>query len=55
VARNVIALVSPPRGSKIRTGVGFRKVRLASWNIGSLTDKSIELVESLHRCRINIA
>jgi len=30
-------------------------VRLASWNIGSLTGKSLELVKSLHRCRISIA
>jgi len=30
-------------------------VRLVSWNIGSLTEKSIELVKILHRCRINIA
>jgi len=30
-------------------------VRLASWNIGSLTGKSIDLVKSLRRCRISIA
>jgi len=30
-------------------------VRLASWNIGSLTGKSIELVKILHRRRISIA
>ena len=30
-------------------------VRLASWNIGSLTGKSIELVRILHRRRISIA
>ena len=36
-------------------GAGFRKVRLASWNIGSLTGKSIELVKSLRRRKISIA
>ena len=30
-------------------------VRLASWNIGSLTGKAIELVKVLHRRRISIA
>ena len=30
-------------------------MRLASWNIGSLTGKSIELLKSLHRRRISIA
>ena len=30
-------------------------MRLASWNIGSISGKSIELVKSLHRRRINIA
>ena len=34
---------------------GFQKVHLASWNIGSLTGKSIELVKSLYRRRISIA
>lgn len=35
--------------------IRFQKVRLASWIIGSLTGKFIELVKSLHRCRIRIA
>jgi len=55
VASNVVALTSPLGGNGIRWGVGFRKVHLMSWNIGSLTGKSIELVKSLHRRRINIA
>ena len=33
----------------------MRKVRLASWNIGSLTGKSIELVKALRRRKISIA
>lgn len=33
----------------------MRKVRLASWNIGTLTGKSIELVKSLHRRKVSIA
>ena len=55
MASNVVVSVGPPEGSGGRRGGGFRKVRLASWNIGSLTDKSVELVKSLHRRRINIA
>ena len=39
----------------VRKGVGLRKVRLASWNIGFLTGKSIELVKSLRRRTISIA
>jgi len=39
----------------VRRGAGFRKVRLALWNIGSVTGKSMELVKSLHRRRISIA
>ena len=35
-------------------GVGLQKVRLTSWNIGSLTGKSIELIKSLHRRKISI-
>ena len=33
----------------------MRKVRLASWNIGTLTSKSIELVKSLRRRKVSIA
>jgi len=55
VASNVVASASPPGRNGVRRGVGFRQLRLASWNIGSLTSKSIELVKSLHRRRISIA
>jgi len=51
----VAALASPPRENEVRRGVGFQKVHLASWNIGSFTSKSIELVKSLHSCMISIA
>ena len=30
-------------------------MRLASWNTGSLTDKSIELVKTLHKHKVSIA
>ena len=53
MASNVVASTSPPGGTKVRRGVGFRKVRLASWNIGSLIGKSIELVKSLRSRRIS--
>ena len=55
MASNIVVSAGPPRGSGGRRGGGFWKVRLASWTIGSLTGKSIELVKSLHRRRINIA
>jgi len=35
--------------------VGLDKVRCASWNVGTLTGKSIELVQALHRHKVNIA
>ena len=54
MASNVVASTSPPGGNGVRRGVGFQKVRLASWNIGSLTGRSIKLIKSLHRCRIKI-
>jgi len=55
VSSNVVALASPPGSNGVRRGVGFQNVCLASWNIGSLTGKSIELVKSLQRHRIIIA
>ena len=55
MAGNVVVSAGPLGGSGGRRGEGFRKVRLASWNIGSLTGKSVELVKSLHRRMINIA
>ena len=55
MASNVVVSAGPPRGSGGGRGGGFRKVRLASWNIGSLAGKSVELVKSLYRRRINIA
>ena len=45
----------PPGGSRVRRRREIVNVRLASWNIGSLTRKSIELVKILHRRRISIA
>ena len=52
---NVVASASLPRGNELRKGEGFRKVRFVSWNIGSLTAKSVELVKSLYRRRISRA
>ena len=55
VASHVAVSAGPPRGNGSRRGVGPQKVRFASWNIGSLTGKSIELVKSLRRRKISIA
>lgn len=54
MASNVVASACPLGINGGRRGVGFQKVCLTSWNIGSLTGKSIELVKSLHRRRISI-
>ena len=45
----------PPDRVRVRRKSELINVRLASWNIGSLTGKSIELVKILRRRRINIA
>jgi len=55
VTSNVVVSACPPGGSGSRRGGEFRSVRLASWNIGLLTGKSVELVKSLRRRRISIA
>jgi len=55
VASYVIVPPSPTGGYGVRRGAGSWKVRLASWNIGSPTGKSIELVKSFCRRRISIA
>jgi len=50
----------PPGGKQVRSRSELVNVRLASWNIESLTGKSIELVtielvKVLHRRRISIS
>lgn len=55
MASNVVVPASLLGGIGVGRGAGWRKVRLAYWNIGSLTGKSIELVKSLYRRRISIA
>ena len=55
VASYVAVSACPPGSFGVGRDLGLRKVRLASWNIGSLTGKSIELVKSLRRRKISIA
>ncbi|XP_055831117.1 uncharacterized protein LOC129900217 [Solanum dulcamara] len=43
------------RGNSGKRETDFHKLRVGSWNIGSLIGKSIELVKSLKRKKINIA
>ena len=43
MASNVVVSTNSPGGSGGRRGGGFRIVHLASWHIGSLTGKSLEL------------
>ena len=44
-----------PGGKKGYRRSDLNKLRFASWNIGTLTGKSIELVKVLHRHKISIA
>ena len=55
MASHVAVSACPPGSSGVKRGLGLQKVRLASWNVGSLTGKSIELVKSLRRRVISIA
>ena len=55
MAGHVAVSACPLGSSGVRRGLGLRKVRLASWNIRTLTGKSIELVKSLHRRKVSIA
>ena len=45
----------PPRRKRIRRRSEIDKWRFASWNIGSFTNKFIELVKALRRRKISIA
>jgi len=42
-------------GKRGRRSRKLDNLRLTSWNVGSLTSKSIELVKALHRHNISIA
>ena len=55
VANYEVFRACPPDRVRVRRKSELINVRLASWNIGSLTGKSIELVKILSRRRINIA
>ena len=55
MASNGVVRACPPREKRGRKGVGLNRLRFASWNIGTLTSKSIELVQVLHRRKVNIA
>jgi len=48
VANNVVVSACPPGGKWVRRRSVLDNLRLASWNIGSFTGKSIELVKAFH-------
>nr|GEX79159.1 craniofacial development protein 2 [Tanacetum cinerariifolium] len=62
---NLRSCLSGPRGlggySESRSGrsgsrvTAFRRIRVGSWNVGSLTSKLLELVDALERHRVDIA
>ena len=55
MASNGVVRACSPRGKQGKKGVRIDKLRLASWNVGTLTGKSIELVQALHRRKVSIA
>jgi len=55
MANNVVVSACPSGGKQVRRRSVLDNLRLASWNIESLTGKSIELVKALHRHKISIA
>jgi len=54
VAYNVVVSACPPRGKQVRRRSEVVNLGLASWNIGSLTSKYIELVKALYRRKVLI-
>ena len=55
MAYNVVVSACPLREKWVRRRSALDKLRFASWNIRSLTGKSIELVKALYRRKISIA
>ena len=55
MASNGVGQACPPRGKRVKKGVGIDRLYFTSWNVGTLTSKSIELVQALHRDKVNIA
>jgi len=55
VASDGVVLACPPGGKWGRKRVGIDRLHFASWNVGTLTSKSIELVQALYRRNVNIA
>ena len=55
MASNGIVRACPLKGKQGRKGVRLDRLCFASWNVGTLTSKSIELVKALHKRKVNIA
>jgi len=55
VANYEVYRACPPGRVRVRRRSELINMRLAPWNIGTLTGKAIELVKVLHRRRISIA
>ena len=55
MASNGLVQACPSREKRVRKGAELDKVHCASWNVRTLTGKSIELVQALHRRKVNIA
>ena len=53
MASNGVVRACHPRAKRGKKGMGINKLRLASWNVGTLTSKSIELVQALHRRKVS--
>ncbi|KAL4197283.1 hypothetical protein AMTRI_Chr04g250330 [Amborella trichopoda] len=44
-----------PRRAQVKKLVQENRIRLVTWNVGTLTGKSMELVDTMRRRRVNIA
>ena len=54
MASNCAFQAYPLGRKRVKKGVGLDRLHFTSWNIGTLSSKSIELVKALHRCKVNI-
>jgi len=55
VASNDIVQACPLRGNRVSKGGELDRLRFASWNAGTFTGKSMQLVKVLHRRKVNMA
>jgi len=55
VASNGVVQACPLRGNQVKKRAKLDRLHFVSWNIGTLTSKSIELVKALRKHKVYIA